>query len=153
MKRLFPHLSPNEETSMPRRHFLLAALLAASLSALPGLAQDKARVTFEKGNDNAAINGTVVGDGYIDYLLGAKKGQTMAVSLIPGESNGNGTIYFNILPPGSTGEAIYNGSIDGLDATGIVLPKSGDYAIRVYQMGDDADTGKTTGFMISVGMN
>lgn len=137
---------------MPRLPFILSALVALSPLAQPVLAQDQARVEFEKGNDNAAINGTVVGNEYIDYLLGAKKGQTMAVSLIPGASNGNGTVYFNILPPGSTGEAIYNGSIDGLDATGIVLPKNGDYVIRVYQMGDDADSGKTTAFMISVGI-
>lgn len=137
---------------MPRLSLVLAGLLALAPLAQPVLAQDQARVEFEKGNDNAAINGTIVGDEYIDYLLGAKKGQTMAVSLIPGESNGNATIYFNVMPPGSTGEAIYNGSIDGLDATGIVLPKDGDYTIRVYQMGDDADSGKTTAFMISVGI-
>jgi hypothetical protein len=144
---------PTKEILMPRNTIAFAALLAASLLAHSGLAQDQARVEFETGNDNAAINGTIVGDAYIDYVLGAKKGQTMAVSLVPGESNGLGTVYFNILPPGSTGEAIYNGSIDGLDATGIVLPQDGDYAIRVYQMGDDADSGKTTGFMISVGIN
>ena len=46
----------------------------------------------------------------------------------------------------------YNGSIDGLDATGIVLPADGDYTIRVYQMGNDADTGVTTAFTISVGI-
>ena len=131
---------------------VLAALVSVSSVSLPALAQDQVRVEFEKGNDNVAINGTIVGDEYIDYLLGAKKGQKMYVSLIAGEANGDGTIYFNILPPGSTGEAIYNGSINGLDATGIVLPKDGDYVIRVYQMGNDADTGKTTAFMISVGI-
>jgi hypothetical protein len=140
------------EIVMPRFSLVLAGLLALAPFAQPVLAQDQARVEFEKGNDNAAINGTIIGDEYIDYLLGAKKGQTMAVSLIPGESNGIGSVYFNVMPPGSTGEAIYNGSIDGLDATGIVLPKDGDYTIRVYQMGDDADSGKTTAFMISVGI-
>jgi hypothetical protein len=138
---------------MPRLLLILAALVAFAPLAQPVLSQDQARVAFEAGNDNAAINGTIVGDGYIDYLLGAQAGQTMAVSLIPGESNGIGSVYFNILPPGSTGEAIYNGSIDGLDATGIVLPADGDYAIRVYQLGDDADSGKTTAFMISVGID
>jgi hypothetical protein len=138
---------------MPRLPLILAALVAFAPLAQPVLSQDQARVEFEAGNDNAAINGTIVGDGYIDYLLGAQAGQTMAVSLIPGETNGIGSVYFNILPPGSTGEAIYNGSINGLDATGIVLPADGDYVIRVYQMGDDADSGKTTAFMISVGID
>jgi hypothetical protein len=138
---------------MTRFALCLAALLATTLPVPFAAAQDQSRVEFEQGNDNAAIYGTIIGDAYIDYLLGAKAKQTMAVSLIPGESNGDGTIYFNILPPGSTGEAIYNGSIDGLDATGIVLPESGDYVIRVYHMGNDADTGKTTAFTLSVGIN
>jgi len=152
MMRPTPYPFQTMEIAMPRLPLVLAAMLALAPLAQPVLAQDQARVEFEKGNDNAAINGTIVGDEYIDYLLGAKKGQKMAVSLIAGESNGDGTIYFNILPPGSTGEAIYNGSIDGLDASSIVLPKDGDYVIRVYQMGNDADTGKTTAFMISVGI-
>jgi hypothetical protein len=130
----------------------LAAFVVALTFAGSAFAQETARVAFEAGNDNAAVNGSIIGDSYIDYLLGARAGQTMGVSLIPGESTGNGTVYFNILPPGSTGEAIYNGSIDGLDATGIVLPADGDYTIRVYQMGNDADTGVTTAFTISVGI-
>ena len=132
---------------------LAAALLSVALAIAPGAsAQDRSRVRFEAGNDNAAVNGTITGDEYVDYLLGASAGQTMSVSLIRGESNGNGTVYFNIMPLGSTGEAIYNGSINGLDATGIKLPSKGDYTIRVYQMGNDADTGKTSAFMLSVGI-
>jgi hypothetical protein len=131
---------------------VVALVLAVSLGPVAVMAQDTARVEFEAGNDNAAIYGTIVGDGYIDYLLGARAGQTMAVSLIPGESNGIGNVYFNVLPPGSMGEAIYNGSIDGLDATGLTLPADGDYTIRVYQMGNDADTGVTSAFTISVGI-
>jgi hypothetical protein len=129
---------------------LTAALVALGLTTSVAVSQAQSRVEFEAGNDNAAVNGTIIGDEYIDYLLGAMAGQSMAVSLIPGESNGNGTIYFNIMPPGSTGEAIYNGSIDGLDATGVLLPADGDYTIRVYQMGNDADTGVTTSFTVSV---
>jgi hypothetical protein len=140
------------EIAMPRLPLVLAAVVALAPLVPPVLAQDQSRVSFEAGNDNAAINGTITGDAYIDYLLGAKAGQTMAVSLIPGETNGTGSVYFNILPPGSTGEAIYNGSIDGPDATGIALPADGDYVIRIYQMGDDADSGKTTAFTISVGI-
>ena len=69
----------------------------------------------------------------------------MAVSLVP-----EGNAYFNILPPGSSGEAIYFGSIDGNDATGVALPASGDYTVRVYLMGNDADTGKTVPFTLSM---
>lgn len=137
----------------PKLIALGAALLSVALTFAPGVsAQDSSRLRFEAGNDNAAINGTITGDDYVDYLLGASAGQTMSVSLTLGASNGNGTVYFNIMPPGSTGEAIYNGSINGPDATGVKLPSKGDYTIRVYQMGDDADSGKTTAFTLSVGI-
>lgn len=139
---------------MARISLALAATILALTLAVPAVqAQDKVHVRFEAGNDNAAIHGTITGDEYVDYLLAAGAGQRMAVSLIPGESNGTGNVNFNILPPGSTGEAIYIGSIDGLDVTGVVLPRKGEYTIRVYQLGDDADSGKTTAFTISVGIN
>ena len=69
----------------------------------------------------------------------------MSVSLIT-----KGTCYFNILPPGSNGEAIYNGSMDGNDAIGIKLPKNGDYTIRVYLMGNDKDSGQTVHYQLSM---
>ncbi len=104
------------------------------------------RVQFETGNDNASVRGKVTGNGYHDYLLGAQAGQKMAVSLITKGS----TCYFNILPPGSDGTAIYNGSMDGPDATNIKLPKDGDYTIRVYLMGDAKDSGETVHYQLSM---
>jgi hypothetical protein len=131
---------------MPRIRlaFILAAALGAALAG-PVLAQSQERVRFEAGNDNAAAEGQVTGDGYRDYLLGAKAGQVMGVSLIT-----EGSAYFNILPPGSAGEAIYNSSIDGNDATNIVLPADGDYTIRVYLMGADADENRSVPFTLSM---
>lgn len=132
------------------RRALAAVFVTVAALPLAAFAQEQSRVSFEAGNDNATINGTVIGDEYIDYLLGAQAGQSMSVSLIPEEATGMANVYFNILPPGSAGEAIYNGSILGPDATGITLPADGDYTIRVYQLGDDADDGRTTAFRISV---
>ncbi len=132
--------------SFPTRRMLVvgAALILSGL-VHPASAQSRERVKFAKGNDNAAVNGKVTGQGYHDYLLGAKAGQTMGVSLIT-----DGSAYFNILPPGSNDVAIYNSSIDGNDATGIKLPASGDYTIRVYLMGADADGGATVPYMLSM---
>ncbi len=112
-------------------------------------AQMKADVKFESGNFGTMVNGTVTGDEYFDYSLGAKAGQEMFADLKVSDTNGNGVVYFNILPPGSDGVAIYNGSIDGNTAR-IDLPEDGDYTIRVYLMGNDRDTGKTVGYNLDL---
>ncbi len=124
------------------RPLLTAALL---LAALPALAQQSETVHFAAGNDNASVQSSVTGDAYRDYVLGASAGQTMAVSL-----SAKGSAYFNVMAPGSTGEAIYIGSLDGNDATGVKLAASGDYTVRVYLMGNDASTGKTVPFTLSM---
>ncbi|EPX85329.1 hypothetical protein [Salipiger mucosus] len=86
---------------------------------------------------------------FIDTDTGAKAGQEIFVELTVDESNRNGTVYFNILPSGSSGEAIYVGPMDGNSIT-VDLPSNGHYAIRVDQMGNDADTGKTSGFHMDI---
>jgi hypothetical protein len=136
-----------EETAMPSAVRLWGPLLAAALAALPMTslhAQSVERVHFAAGNDNAAVEGKVTGHDYRDYVLGAKAGQKMSVSLIT-----EGTAYFNILPPGSDGVSIYTGSMDGNDAT-VTLPESGDYTIRVYLMGNDKDSGQTVPYTLSM---
>jgi hypothetical protein len=129
-----------------RRQMLMGAALLLTGVGSQALAQAKSTVKFDRGNDNTAVQGKVTGDGYHDYMLGAKAGQKMGVSLISDSSS----VYFNILPPGSSGEAIYNSSSNGNDATGVVLPKSGNYTIRVYLMGAAADGGKTVPFTLSM---
>lgn len=127
------------------------SILALTLSAwmVPASAQDVSDVKFKPGDFGAMVSGSIIGDQYIDYRLGAKAGQKMFIELVVEASNGNGTVYFNVLPPGSSGEAIYNSSIDG-NTTTVTLPKSGTYSIRVYHMGDDEDSGKTSGFRIDL---
>ena len=128
---------------------LILPLLILLASGTAVAAQETHKVQFEAGNDNASVEGSVVGAGYADYVLTAKAGQTMSVSLTSGE----GVPYFNILPPGSTGEAIYNSSIDGNDATGIKLPADGDYTIRIYLMGNEFETTKAIPYQMSVGIS
>ena len=129
-----------------RRLMLMGTALILSGLGSQALAQAKTTVKFARGNDNTAVQGKVTGDGYHDYILGAKAGQNMGVSLIADSSS----VYFNILPPGSNGEAIYNSSVNGNDATGVRLPKSGNYTVRVYLMGAAADGGKTVPFTLSM---
>ena len=124
----------------------LALVLALPTAAL---AQTVADVQFAPGNFGTMVSGTIVGDEYIDYRLGAKGGQEMFSELSVTDSNGSGTVYYNILPPGSDNVAIYNSSVDG-NATTVQLPEDGTYVIRVYQLGADADEGKTSGFNIDL---
>ncbi len=128
---------------------LNSILFSVALSVGAAQAQMVADVKFAPGNFGTMVSGTVIGDEYFDYRLGAAAGQKMFVELTVADSNGNGTAYFNILPPGSDGEAIYNGSING-NSTTIDLPETGDYTIRVYLMGNDRDTGKTVGYNIDL---
>ncbi|WP_298851901.1 hypothetical protein [uncultured Ruegeria sp.] len=129
------------------RRLLLSALLLAV--APVASAQMTAEVQFQPGNYGAMVSGTISGGAYFDYLLGAKAGQEMFADLQVSDTNGNGVIYFNILPPDSDGVAIYNGSIDGNTAR-INLPEDGEYTIRVYLMGNDRDTGKTVGYNLDL---
>lgn len=48
-------------------------------------------------------------------------------------TNPDGRAFFNILAPGSTGEAVYVGSINGNSFSGPV-PGTGNTTVRVYQM-------------------
>jgi hypothetical protein len=77
-------------------------------------------------------------------------GQEMFVELKVDGTNGDGTAYFNILPPGSDGVAIYNGSASADGTARIRLPEDGTYTIRVYLMGNDRDTDKTVGYNVDI---
>jgi flagellar hook assembly protein FlgD len=127
---------------------VLAALAAAAMitapMAAPALAQAVSQITFAKGNDNASVEGTIKGKAYRDYKLRVGAGQTLAVS-----KSGSNSVNFNILPPGSTGEAIFNSSSEGNDATGIKTVK-GEYTIRVYLLGGAQTSGKNYPYTLSV---
>ena len=113
-------------------------------------AQMSADVKFAPGNYGTMLSGTIRGNEYFDYKLGAKSGQEMFVELSVSGTNGDGTVYLNILPPGSEGEAIYVGSMDEDRSATIQLPENGEYTIRVYLMGNDRDAGKTVGYNVDL---
>ena len=111
--------------------FITRALLAAPLFSAPAWAEDTRteRVQFHKGANSATVQGTIKGYDSVDYVLGARKGQSMNVSI----STDNTANYFNILAPGKTDEAMFIGSTSGDQYEG-TLPASGDYKVRVYLM-------------------
>jgi hypothetical protein len=87
------------------------------------------RVQFKPGATSATIESSIKGYEIVDYILNARKGQTMNVSM----ATKNGANYFNILAPGENDVAMFNGSTNRNQYEG-TLPKSGDYKIRVYMM-------------------
>ena len=126
-----------------------AAPLSAAIGAQPVSAKKAEDVRFPAGNFGTMLGGTVTGGEYFDHRLGARAGQELFAELTVIGTDGNGTAYFNVLPPGSDGVAIYNGSMDGTTAT-IPLPEDGTYTIRVYLMGNDSDTGRTVDYNLDV---
>jgi hypothetical protein len=126
----------------------MAVLLSFSIS--PALAQERVDIRFKPGATSTTINGTVRGDEYIDYVVNARGGQKVVVSLAVTGTNGHGSAFFNILPAGQDYGGPYTGSSDDDRRAEITVPHDGDWAIRVYLMGNDRDTGKTVGYSIDV---
>lgn len=122
-------------------------------STMPPASEAAAEVTFPASTYGTILEGAIRGDEYFDYSLRANAGQTLYLDLRVDGTNGNGTIYFNVLPPGSTGEAIYNSSINGNSGVSVSLPENGAYVIRLYLMGNDRDTDKTVGYDLDVSIN
>jgi hypothetical protein len=132
----------------------LAIALSLSLGlTAPLKAQLSGRLTFEQGSDMTVANGTLTGSEYRDLIIRGKAGQTLSVSLADdgtGNPEDKGSIFFNILPPGSNGVGIYNSSTKPNDLAKIKLTKNGDYKIRVYLMGEAKDGNHTVPFSLSV---
>ena len=133
------------------KHTLILGLAAIAIAlVLPPLRAaaeagiKQVQVQFPKGKSGTTIQGSVTGNGTVDYVLRAAAGQTMTVKL-----SGGSTVYHNVLPPGSTGEALFVGSRDGERST-TTLPASGEYTVRVYQMGNAASSGKRSNFTLNV---
>ncbi|MCQ0987856.1 hypothetical protein [Jiella marina] len=132
------------------RKLFTAALALAPFFAAPAFSQETSTVTFRPGDYGTMVSGQITGDAYRDYVLGANAGQELFAELTVAGGNGSGTAYFNILPPGSAAEAIFNGSMTDGKSTRLELPESGDYTIRVYLLGNDKDAGKTVAYNLDL---
>ena len=122
----------------------------ALIGAGPAVSQQVEEVEFAPGNYGTMVSGSVTGDAFVDYTLGAKAGQQMFAELTVAKTDGDGVAYFNIMPPGAEWEALYVGSMDDDNSETVALPLDGVYTIRVYLMGNDADTGKTVDFNLDL---
>lgn len=115
-----------------RLHASIAVLASLCLAAFSVLARSDIRterVHFKPGATSAAVQASIKGYETVDYIVGARTGQSMNVSMATKHTGA----YFNILAPGETEVAMFNGSIGQNQYEG-VLPESGDYRIRVYMV-------------------
>ena len=130
-----------------KKPIAMAMAMTALLFACTVQAQIRTeRVQFAKGASSKTITGSVKGDASVDYVVGARAGQTMSVTLKPG----NASNYFNVLPPGSD-TALFVGSSSGNTYTGS-LPVDGDYRIRVYLMRNAARRNEASNYTLTVGV-
>ena len=132
--------------NISNRLWLAVLLVALALTTFPLWAQSgitEHAVRFPPGKSGTTIQGSLRGDETVDYKLRAAAGQDMKVRVNPG------TVYFNVLPPGSNDVALFVGSRDG-DTFASKLPDAGEYRIRVYQMGSAKSSGKARNFTIEV---
>lgn len=119
-------------------------LLGGSWSAFAANDIKAQQVQFKKGESETTINSSIKGDQNLDYKLTVNKGQKMLVTL---DTKHNA--YFNILPPGSTADAMFSGAMKGDRFEG-ELPVKGTYTIRVYQMGADKNSKAKHDFKLHV---
>ncbi len=121
----------------------LAVVLAPLAFAQGGIRTE--RVQFAPGANSAVVEGSITGYEGVDYVLGARAGQTMNVSM----ATDNGSNYLNILAPGETDAAMFIGSTEGNQFEG-TLPETGDYRVRVYLMRNAARRDETANYRLEM---
>jgi len=129
-------------------HGVLAAT-ALLLSMAAGAAADAAAtrqstVQFAKGKSDAQLRGAVKGDSDVEYVLGARAGQTLTVAL----KAKNGSLNFNIKPKGAQ-EAMFMGSTQGASAK-VMLPADGSYVIQLYLMRNAARRNESAAYTLDL---
>jgi len=106
------------------------------------------RISFAAGTSSATVKGSITGDKIVDYKLGAKAGQKISVTF----QTSSGSNYFNLMAPGETEVAFFNGSNEGNRYEGN-LPKTGDYTVRVYLMRSAARRNEKANYTLTVGIS
>ena len=123
--------------------FVLLAMFIPVAVHAQGIERQKLR--FQSGQSQTAVLGCVSARQTIDYIVNARRGQTMSIRFDPSSS----AAYFNLLAPG--GEALFVGQSQGNPGRFTArLGQSGDYAIRVYLVRSAARRGERASFRLTV---
>jgi hypothetical protein len=134
-----------------RQH--IAALLASTMVCMPAsttvmaqaamLDADRTEtVRFARGATSATLSGRVSGYEAVDYVLSARRGQQMTVSL----TTPHRFVYFTVLPPG--GAAAPDGGSITRNYSG-ELTASGEWRVRVYLMRNAARRGEYADYRLT----
>lgn len=129
---------------------MAAAMMTSALAmAAPAWAADNVGKTLSvmAGQAPKQIRGSIRGEGFADYIVHARAGQTLDVSM----TSSSAANYFNLLRPGSD-EALANGSLLGNKWSG-ALPADGDYRVRVYLMRSAARRNEAARFTLTLSLH
>ena len=124
----------------------IVAGFAVLAAAAPAFAEPEIRheqVQFQKGTSGATVKGSIKGRQVIDYRVRAVAGQNMDVTLKASKTSA----YFNVLATDDT--PLFVGSVSGNQFSGL-LPKDGEYTIRVYLMGNAASSNQSADFTLDI---
>ena len=124
--------------------WLLAAFAVLLADGAMAQAPRSEPLHFDAGGTLAVASGRVTGRDGIDLLLQARGGERIVAVLDAGDNG-----YFNVLPPGSTGEAIFIGSTSGERFEG-TLEQAGEYRFRIYQMRASGRRGESFDYTLRV---
>ncbi|WP_082836042.1 hypothetical protein [Croceicoccus bisphenolivorans] len=102
-------------------------------------------VGFEDGSNSTTVEGSITGYESIDYVFRAKQGQPLNISMATPHT----ATYFNLIEPGETDVAIFNGSM-GENMFEGAAAKSGDYRVRVYMMRSAARREETADYRLEI---
>ncbi len=124
----------------------LVFALSAGFAANVASAQVRTEtVQFPSGKNQVKKSGRITGDQSVRYVVNARSGQQLAVSMW----TDNKMAYFNILPPGSS-EAIFIGQNEARLAFDQQVNKSGAYTIDVYLIRAAARRGEKANYEVTV---
>jgi hypothetical protein len=125
----------------------LCSVTLLAITLIGNAAAATKQIQFAKGKSSATISGTVKGGEDVDHVLRANAGQTLNIDF----KASKGAAFFNVVPPGSTYEALFVGMNEGDHYSG-TLPRDGEYIIRVYLKGAAKDSGKPVKYTLKVGI-
>lgn len=126
----------------------LSVMAAAAAVAQPSRTE---RVQFDRGASSKTLTGQIRGDGSVNYVVGARAGQTLNVTL----KSSNGANSFNVWAPGAVAgsdSALAMGEVSD-NRVSTRLPTSGDYRIQVYLMRSAARRNETAKYTLTVGVS